>query len=116
MFVTGNCLGWKSRPAWHDFGSELLTSGLLCAPVLLGMLFVRAVFQHRAVRVLYDVLALLMWLLLLVANWGQCTPDAAPAGGEALLMIGVLAFGSVAIASGAALVLAWRKPKRSGGP
>ena len=117
VFVSAHCIGWTSPPTWHGFGSDLITAAVLCIPVLLGMLFVRAVFQSRGVRVLYDVLGLMIWASILLMNWtAQCAPpEAAPAGGEILAIVAVLTIGAVVITSGAGLIFSRRNAKPQGG-
>jgi hypothetical protein len=53
-----------------------------CLVVVLGMWFVRAAFRTSAARVLYDVLAVLIWLFIVLGNIDLFIRGLAHSGGD----------------------------------
>jgi hypothetical protein len=93
----------------------LFFTGLSCLVIVLAMVFVRKVFEATAVRMLFDVLVFLIWLMILWAN-----SDVIVKGSAALSMEGqqavmltlpftvVFTVGAVVVAWAVALFLALR--------
>ena len=108
--------GWSFRHQWPDAGLGLLFAGISCGVVLLGMLFVRSTFEASAARLLYDVLALLIWLFIVVANLDVVIHGSATVTGEGRegmmltpLVTFVLTLGAGVAVWGAGAALGWRR-------
>lgn len=107
--------GWSFRHQWSDAGLGLLFAGISCLVVLLGMLFVRSTVEASAARLVYDVLALLIWLFIVVANLDVAIRGSATVTGEQRegmmltpLVTFVLTLGAVLAVWGAGAALGWR--------
>jgi hypothetical protein len=102
--------GWMLRnQVPNAVANAAMAAGLSCVPLVLGMLFVQAVFRVRLVRTLFDVLAILIWLLLVGGIGELFTSGASALTGEGVylapFMSGGLTFVAVLVASLAGVIL-----------
>ena len=68
VLVIGFWTGWSLD---HQFGDAVflaLYQGFWCVPIVLAMALVRKLFEFRSVRILFDVLAVLVWAFIVGAN------------------------------------------------
>jgi ABC-type phosphate transport system permease subunit len=93
----------------------LFFTGLSCVVIVLAMVFVRKVFEATAVRMLFDVLVFLIWLMILWANSDVIVKGSAALSMEqqqglmlTLPFTVALTVGAVLVASAVAVFLALR--------
>ena len=123
VLAMGAHWGWTFRHQWSDVGRGLLYASGSCLVVILGMWFVRAVCRASVAHMLYDVLAVLIWLFIVLGNIDLFIRGSVRSGGDPgeglrmTMMITALVaipctMGASLIASTVGAALAWRERER----
>jgi len=119
LLLEGGLGGWLVRNEHPGATLDLVAmAAFSCVPVVLGMLFVRGVFKARSVRILFDVLAILIWALMVAAISELFTRGAPAYSGEGVLLTPIfsigLTFAAVLLASAVGVSLwLWGHFKKS---
>lgn len=112
--------GWTVRAqAPAAFFNVVASAASGCIPVILGMVLVRSVFKARLVRALFDVLAILIWVLMVAVIGDVFSLGAQVLTGEGVYLTPVASFGlsiGAVVVTSLVGVIAWlwsdfRKPQ-----